>query len=90
MTGTVTPEAAEFLAIMAQEVILPDDWDVSGYWLDAAQSLAQFMADHRNAISLQGASVLAGIGGMLVLMATREHEASAAAGAFLRGEGGKA
>ena len=86
----VTPEAAEFLTIMLEEIRLPDDWDVSGFWLDSAQQLAQFLADHRGKISLAHAAMLTGIGGMLVVMAKREVEASAAAGAFLRGKGGAA
>lgn len=45
MSSTATPEAAEFLEIMAAEVILPADLDVSGFWLSQAQNLAQFMAD---------------------------------------------
>lgn len=84
----VTPEAAEMLSIMLHEIVLPDGWDVSGFWLESAQQLAQFLADHRGKIGLEDAAMLAGIGGMLVVMAKREREASAAAGAFLRGEGG--
>lgn len=90
MTSTVTPEAAGFLEIMAAEVILPADWDVSGLWLAQAQNLAQFMADHRRVMDVEAGALLAGIGGMMIVMATREREASAAAGAFLRGEGGHA
>ena len=86
----VSPEAAEFLTIMLEEIRLPDDWDVSGFWLDSAQQLAQFLADHRGKISLSNAAMLTGIGRMLVLMAKREVEACAAAGAFLRGNGGGA
>ncbi len=81
----VTPEAAEFLTIMLEEIRLPDDWDVTGFWLESAQQLAQFLADHRDKVSLPDAAMLTGIGGMLVVMARREVEASAAAGAFLRG-----
>ena len=84
----VTPEAAEVLTIMAEEIRLPDDWDVSGFWLAHAQQLAQFLADYRGKFALEDAAMLAGIGGMLVAMARREREASAAAGAFLRGDGG--
>lgn len=86
----VTPEAAEMLSIMLHEIRLPDGWDVSGFWLDSAQNLARFLADHRGKISLEDAAMLAGIGGMIVIMARREREASAAAAAFLRGEGGAA
>lgn len=88
----VTPEAAEFLALMAEEIRLPDDWDVSGFWLASAQQLAQFLAEQRQRerISFEDAAMLVGIGGMLVTMAKREREASAAAGDFLRGKGGAA
>jgi len=84
----VTPEAAEFLTIMSEEIRLPDDWGVSGFWLSSAQELAQFLADYRGKFALEDAAMLAGIGGMLVVMARRELEASAAASAFLRGDGG--
>lgn len=90
MSSTVTPEAAGFLEIMAAEVILPADWDTSGLWLAQVQNLAQFMADHRRVMDVEGAALLTGIGGMMIVMAKREIEASAAAGAFLRGEGGNA
>lgn len=82
----VSPEAAEILTLMIEETRLPDDWDVSGFWLTHAQQLAQFMADHRGRFPLHDAAMLLGLGGMLVAMAKREREASAAAGAFLRGE----
>ncbi|WP_285019543.1 hypothetical protein [Novosphingobium sp. fls2-241-R2A-195] len=84
----VTPEAAEFLSIMLEETRLPDDWDVSGFWLGGAQQLAQFLADHRGEIRLDDAAMLVGLGAMLVEMAKREAEASETAGAFLRGDGG--
>jgi hypothetical protein len=84
----VTPEAAEFLTIMLEEIRLPDQWDVSGFWLDSAQQLAQFLADHRGKVSLADAAMLTGIGGMLVVMAKREVEAFAAAGGWLRDNGG--
>lgn len=87
-SSMVTPEAAEFLTIMLEEIRLPDDWDMSGFWLTSAQQLAQFLADHRGKIALEGAAMLAGVGGMLIGMATREREASIAAGDFLRGKGG--
>jgi hypothetical protein len=83
----VSPEAAEILTLMIEETRLPDDWDVSGFWLTHAQQLAQFMADHRGQFPLHDAAMLLGLGGILVVMAKREREASAAAGAFLRGEG---
>lgn len=86
----VTPEAAELLTLMSEEIHLPADWDVSGFWLGAAQNLAQFLADSPGKISLEDAAMLAGIGSMLIQMAKREREACAAAGAFLRGEGGAA
>lgn len=86
----VTPEAAELLNLMSEEIHLPADWDVSGLWLGAAQSVAQFLADSPGKISLEDAAMLAGIGSMLIQMAKREREACAAAGAFLRGEGGAA
>lgn len=82
----VTAEAAEVLSIMTNEIRLPDDWDVSGFWLAHAQLLAQFMADQRGKIGLTDAAMLAGIGGMMIEMAKREREASAEAGAFLRGD----
>ncbi|WP_010339545.1 hypothetical protein [Sphingobium yanoikuyae] len=82
----VSPEAAEILTLMIEETRLPDDWDVSGFWLTHAQQLAQFMSDHRGQFPLQDAAMLLGLGGMLVVMAKREQEASAAASAFLRGE----
>lgn len=85
---TVSPLAAEFLTLMLEETRLPDDWDVSGFWLTHAQQLAQFLVDYRGQIALEDAAMLLGLGGMLVVMATREREASATAGAFLRGEGG--
>lgn len=86
----VSPEAAEFLTLMLEETRLPDDWDVSGLWLVHAQQIAQFMADYRGTLSLKDAAMLLGLGGMLVVMATREREASAEAGRWLRGEGGDA
>jgi hypothetical protein len=86
--STVTPEAAEFLTLMIEETELPDGWDVSGFWLAHAQQLAQFLADYRGSIALEDAVMLLGIGGMLVVMAKREREASEAAGDFLRGKGG--
>jgi len=85
---TVSPEAAEFLVIMIEETRLPEGWDVSGFWLDAAQGLAQFMADNKAHIRLDDAAMLTGIGCMLVEMAKREREASAEAGRILRSEGG--
>lgn len=85
----VTPEAAEFLSLMVEETRLPNDWDVSGFWLAHAQQVAQLMADYRGTLTLKDAAMLLGLGGMLVTMATREREASAAAGNFLRGEGGE-
>jgi hypothetical protein len=86
----VSPEAAEILTLMIEETRLPADWDVSGFWLTHAQQLAQFMADQRGEFPLHDAAMLLGLGGMLVVMAKREREASAAAGAFLRGEGSAA
>lgn len=86
----VSPEAAEVLTIMAEGIRLPKDWDVSGFWLDSAQNLAQLLADYRGKMSLEDAAMLTSIGGMLIEMAKREREASAAAGDFLRGEGGDA
>lgn len=85
----VSPDAAELLEIMADEIRLPEDWDLSGFWLTHAQMLAEFMAEQRGKFSLDDAAMLAGIGGMLVEMARREREASAAMGAYLRGEGGE-
>ncbi len=85
--STVTPEAAEFLTLMVEEARLPADWDVSDFWLAHTQQLAQFLADYRGKVSLEDASMLLGLGGMLVVMATREREASAAAGEFLCGKG---
>lgn len=85
---SVSPEAAEILILMLEETRLPDDWDVSGFWLAHAQQLAQFIADQRGVISFENAVMLTGLGGMLVEMAKREREASAEAGRFLRGEGG--
>jgi hypothetical protein len=81
----VSPEAAVFLDLMVNETRLPSDWDVSGFWLAHAQQLAQFMADHRGSFPLSDAAMLLGLGGMLIEMAKREREASAEAGAFLRG-----
>lgn len=86
----VSPEAAEYLTLMVEETRLPDDWDVSGFWLAHAQQLAQLLADFRGRMDLKDAAMLVGLGGMLVAMATREREASAAAGDFLRGKGGEA
>lgn len=83
----ISPEAANFLTLMLEETRLPENWDVSGFWLTHAQQLAQFMADHRDKIPFQDAAMLLGLGGMLVVMAKREREASAAAGEFLRGTG---
>lgn len=88
MSGTVTPEAAELLTLMMDETRLPEGWDVSGFWLTHAQQLAQFLADQRGRIPFKDAAMLVGLGGMLVTMATREREASAEAGRWLRGEGG--
>ncbi|MDE0878316.1 MAG: hypothetical protein OSB00_06575 [Sphingomonas bacterium] len=90
MSVTVTPQAAKFLTLMLEETRLPDDWDTSGLWLAHAQQLAQFLADQRGRLPLTDAAMLLGLGGMLVEMATREREASAEAGRFLRGEGGTA
>ena len=90
MGDAITPEAAEFLTLMIEETRLPDEWDVTGFWLAHAQLLAQFLADHRGKIALNDAAMLLGLGGMLVVMAKRELEAFAAAGAALRGEGGEA
>jgi len=86
----VSPEAAEFLTIMLEEIRLPHDWDVAEFWLSSAQHLAQFLADHRGKIALDDAAMLTGIGGMMVVMAKRELEASEAAKTFLRGNGGVA
>lgn len=89
MSDVISREAAEVLTLMLEKgEVLPADWDVSGFWLTHAQQLAQFMADHRGKFPLSDAAMLLGIGGMLVVMAKREREASAEAGAFLRGEGG--
>lgn len=88
MTGHVTPEAGEMLMLMADEVILPNDWDVSGVWLNAAQNLAQFLVDHQDRVDIDGAALLVGIGGMLIVMAKREREASVVTDAFFNGEGG--
>lgn len=87
MADTVSPEAAEFLDIMLNETRLPHDWDVSGFWLAHAQQLAQFLADHRGRIPFEDATMLVGLGGMMVEMAKREREASVEAGEWLRGEG---
>lgn len=87
MTDIVTPEAAEFLTLMLEETRLPDDWDVSGFWLTHAQQLAQFLADQGSGIPFADAAMLLGLGGMLVQMAKREREASTEAGRWLRGEG---
>ena len=84
----VSPEAAKMLTLMLEETRLPADWDVSGFWLTHAQQLALFLADHRGSFPLKDAAMLLGLGGILVEMAKREREASAAAGAFLRGAGG--
>lgn len=89
-SSIVSPEAAEFLTLMLEKTKLPSDWDVSGFWLTSAQQLAQLLADHRGRMSLKDAAMLLGLGGMLVVMAKREREASAAVGAFLRGEGPEA
>lgn len=90
MTGSVSPQAAEFLTLMIEETVLPKDWDVSGFWLTHAQQLAQFIADNKGGFPLEDAAMLIGLGGMLVEMAKRAREASAEAGRFLRGEGGMA
>lgn len=90
MTDAVSPEAAIFLDLMQNETALPDDWDTSGFWLGHAQQLAQFMADQRGKIGLPEAAMLLGIGGMMIVMATREREASVEAGRWLRGEGEQA
>ncbi|QHD65742.1 hypothetical protein GS397_00755 [Sphingobium yanoikuyae] len=84
----VSPEAAEILTVMLKEIRLPDDWDVSGFWLGFAQQLAQFMADNRDKIFVPDALMLATIGGMMTIMAKREVEASDAAAVFLRRHGG--
>ena len=88
MTDIVTPEAAEFLTLMLEETRLPGDWDTSGFWLTHAQQIAQFLADQGRGIPFADATMLLGLGGMLVEMAKREREASAEAGRWLRGEGG--
>lgn len=87
----VTPQAAEILAIMAEETRLPADWDVSGFWLAHAQQLAEFLAAHREKIPFNDAVMLVGLGGMLVEMASREREASDVAIRLVRGgKGGPA
>ncbi|RVU04118.1 hypothetical protein EOE18_13180 [Novosphingobium umbonatum] len=86
----VTPEAAELLTLMLEETRLPDNWEVSEFWLAHAQMLAQFMADYRAKIAFGDAAMLLGLGGMLVAQAQREREACAAAGTFLRSDGGNA
>ncbi|KPF90209.1 hypothetical protein IP81_15820 [Novosphingobium sp. AAP83] len=89
MSDTVSPEAARILTLMIEETILPANWDVSGLWLDYAQQLAQYVADQRGIISMSDATMLVGLGGVLVEMAKREREACKEIGAFLRGEGGE-
>ncbi|KQM28753.1 MULTISPECIES: hypothetical protein [unclassified Sphingomonas] len=88
MSGLVTPEAGEMLMLMADEVVLPSDWDVSGVWLNAAQNLARFLVDHKDRLYIDGAALLVVIGGMLIVMAKREREASVTTDAFFNGEGG--
>lgn len=90
MSEMVSPEAAAFLTLMAEETVLPSDWEVSGLWLAQAQALAQFLADSRARLTLDDAAMLLGLGGLLITMAQREREASAEVGRFLRGEGGAA
>lgn len=83
MNGYVTPEAGEFLMLMTDEVSLPPEWETSGLWLTYAQQLAQAMADLRGRISLKHASLLVGIGSMMVEMARREREATDAAACLM-------
>ena len=90
MNAAVSPEAADLLDLMLTETRLPSDWDTSGFWLAGAQQLAQFMADQRGRIHIVDAAMLLGLGGMLVEMAKRERQASADAGRWLRGKGGRA
>ncbi|WP_230629314.1 hypothetical protein [Sphingomonas sp. Leaf37] len=92
MSGYVTPEAGEMLMLMTDEVILPPDWETSGFWLTHAQQLAQLMADMRGHMSLDHAALLAAIGGMMVEMARREREASDATACLMdrAAKGGKA
>lgn len=73
---TTSPEASELLTLMLEETRLPDDWEISGFWLNYAQQLAQFMADQRGKIPFSDAAMLLGLGGMLVEMAKREREAA--------------
>ena len=82
MIGHVTPEAEEMLMLMTDGVVLPADWETSGFWQIHAQQLAQFLAGHKGELPLKDAAMLIATGGMMVKMARREREAAALAACF--------
>jgi hypothetical protein len=75
---TVSPEAADILVLMVEAwACLPDDWETNGFWLAGVQSLAQFIADSKDAVPADRLGTLLSIGGKMIHMAHAEQVADA-------------